>query len=470
LADFWLGLEPEVWATFSTPSAFGKEFLALPTFQAVGFGSCQFVRDDSLSGQFPFGVQTRYPRNLAHLIVEKTSRSAELRRRLKPYLERFAHFFCRDFLVTKAIETLNAELKPEHAGFRKAFSAVFDSFKREAGEDVRAMNVDEYCYKDDYFTQLDLDKTQRLFAWIGLVKAPKVAEMCPICCEDKMDVELLDHWEASGDISSHKMCGSCRSAYGKNECPFCKEVLLKDEFLSFITEFTNNVHRNSEAQQQVRSLMEMVAVSTRSAQLMEHWQLFEMEHDGNARLVRRVAKLVINDFTSELQNATAESGNLLHWLRDIAGVVFRLHALIKEKEVDVSIEQAQVFEDAVERILLPFEQSTPTDLQCGPWDGHFYGHLYNQVLVAWLCAFRSNVAEAVLRESVRRVGLGITRCVSWYEEHGQKEGMRGFVAEVMHKDYLKLSHAPCWGSKDADAVWQTFYTSIETDGPAVIEI
>ena len=32
--------------------------------------------------------------------------------------------------------------------------------------------------------------------------------------------------------------------------------------------------------------------------------------------------------------------------------------------------------------------------------------LYNQVLVAWLCAYRANAATAVLRECVRRVGRG----------------------------------------------------------------
>ena len=37
-------------------------------------------------------------------------------------------------------------------------------------------------------------------------------------------MEVLDHWEATGDISEHKMCGDCRSRNERNECPFCKEV------------------------------------------------------------------------------------------------------------------------------------------------------------------------------------------------------------------------------------------------------
>merc|ERR1719160_1096954 len=65
LADFWSGLNPEVWDAFAEPSSFGREFRGLPTFKGVGFGSGHFVRDPSLSSEFPCGVQTRYPRNIA---------------------------------------------------------------------------------------------------------------------------------------------------------------------------------------------------------------------------------------------------------------------------------------------------------------------------------------------------------------------------------------------------------------------
>ena len=114
-------------------------------------------------------------------------------------------------------------------------------------------------------------------------------------------VEVLDHWEAVGDISEHKMCADCRSKIsGKNECPFCKEVLMKEEFLKFIDKFTGTVQRNAREQQQVRTLAEMVEVATQSAQLLERWQLFEMMHEGNPRLVQRVAKLLLEPLAQQL--------------------------------------------------------------------------------------------------------------------------------------------------------------------------
>merc|ERR1711971_54613 len=100
--------------------------------------------------------------------------------------------------------------------------------------------------------------------------------------------------------------------------------------------------------------MEMIAVANRSAQLLEHWQIFEMENDGNARLVRRVAKLIIEGVASQLQSAVLENSE---WLRDCAGVVFRMHALVKEAEVEVCEEQSQALCGAVECILKPLEQS-----------------------------------------------------------------------------------------------------------------
>ena len=466
-ADFWEGLDEAAWRVFSDPSTFGREFPGLPALRSIAFGSGGMVRDGSLHTQFPRGWQSEHPRDLAKLIGdEKSKRAATLRRALAIYVERFAHFLSRDFLIRRAVENLNAENKPEHAGWRRALATAFEVFKREAGSTVggtassaagsaAAGSVDEWCYADEYFTQLDLDRTERLLAWLGLVLPPRVAETCPICCEERKDVELLPHWQSAGDISTHKMCRSCRSAYSKNECPFCKEVLLKDDFLRFIKQFTSSVQRNAAQQQQVRSMPEMMAVATRSAQLLEQWQLFEMEHDGNARLVRRVAAMVIDGLAQELERANAAS---YHWLRDCFGVIARLHAMVVEGEVPTTPEQAAALAEAVEVVLAPFEREPPLDLGCGPWDGQFYGHLYNQVLVAWLCAHRANgAADAALRAVVSRAGLGISRCLHWYTQRGEKRGLRQLAAEVMHQEYIQLSHEPCWGSRREDRVWQAFF-------------
>lgn len=60
---------------------------------------------------------------------------------------------------------------------------------------------------------------------------------CPICMEHKEDITPLPHWNPTGNVSAHKMCGSCRDALRSNECPFCKETISKDAFLEFIQDF-----------------------------------------------------------------------------------------------------------------------------------------------------------------------------------------------------------------------------------------
>merc|ERR1719453_1475229 len=66
-------------------------------------------------------------------------------------------------------------------------------------------------------------------------------QVCPICYEEKDDVAVLDHWQPSGDISQHKMCGTCRASVVRNECPFCKEIVVKEDMLSFIRNFVQSV-------------------------------------------------------------------------------------------------------------------------------------------------------------------------------------------------------------------------------------
>jgi hypothetical protein len=239
-ADAKAGLAPEAWDAFAAPSTFGAEFGGIPTVRSVDFGSGEMVVDDGFAQELPAGVHTRYPRDFAAILSHPTSKkAAAVRTRLAPHLERFASFFERDFFLRRALETLNAEHKPEHAGWRKALAVVYDAFRSEVDVDAASFtdaehgvpaslepSCDEYCYLDEFFTSLDYDKVERLFAWLGFVKGPKMAEVCPICCEEKLTVEVLDHWEAAGDISDHKMCADCRRRNDKNECPFCKEVML----------------------------------------------------------------------------------------------------------------------------------------------------------------------------------------------------------------------------------------------------
>ena len=57
-------------------------------------------------------------------------------RQLTVYLERFAYFFSSEFLIRSAFETLNSEVKPEHAGFRAACRTLFTAYAQEFGLDA----------------------------------------------------------------------------------------------------------------------------------------------------------------------------------------------------------------------------------------------------------------------------------------------------------------------------------------------
>ena len=147
-------------------------------------------------------------------------------------------------------------------------------------------------------------------------------ELCPICMERKEDVVPLDHWrlpgEAAGDVSEHKMCLACQRAWGKNECPFCKEVLIKDEIVAFISTFVASVESSA-------------ADTQASAALLERLQFFEMEHDGQPAVVKRVCGMIATDaaLCAKLDSALRAAAE---WPRDMAGILLRLDAMAQANE------------------------------------------------------------------------------------------------------------------------------------------
>ena len=47
------------------------------------------------------------------------------------------------------------------------------------------------------------------------------SEVCPICMDERTDVQPLPHLAApTGQVRDHKMCGLCRARW-RNSCPFC---------------------------------------------------------------------------------------------------------------------------------------------------------------------------------------------------------------------------------------------------------
>ena len=159
------GLTDEAWEHFSDPRNFGKDFEGIKAFKN---NRASFIRSTVNDGHFPNGYGNSRPKFLANSAVDPSAEAANKRKQLAVYLERFAYFFSRDFFISKSFEVLNSELKPEHTGFRKAAETLFQLFKEVCG--LTEDSLVEYCYTDDYYTTLDLDKTDRFYAWLHVTK------------------------------------------------------------------------------------------------------------------------------------------------------------------------------------------------------------------------------------------------------------------------------------------------------------
>ena len=508
LVDFWAGLTEEAWAHFASDENFGKEYGGIRALH--GRSQSQWVAKHVHSaggGQFPYGITGMSPPSrLAERIVDAGSSASQ---RLRRYAERFAHFFTQGFFVRKCFEALHSELKPEHAGFRRAAATLFSEYRAVHG--IEAPTLVEYVY-DEMCLELDVEAVACFFGWCGLLQltptqrakltqlkaavdasskkageeekhAKLVAEeakkkaqtgaaggaastsaattsaisacisaicqpsaedadprVCPICFEMTGDVTPVKHLDPPvGDASSHRMCRACRQAWGQSICPFCKEVTTAAELVGFIQGF-------------IRTVSSSTHDANASAAVLETIQLFEMEHEGQPSVIRRVYKMIAED--AELGAQIDAALKAQHeWPRDMAGVFWRLDCAAEAGELKGLEPTARMrLQSVVAAIWRPFERGArePNEL-----DPHYHGALYTQALVAWLCAWRSGMATDGLVAVVQRCGRNLVEWRRTTKMH--KDSCTGRVRERLHTEYLQLSHEPIWGSRDADPVWQAFY-------------
>jgi hypothetical protein len=203
----------------------------------------------------------------------------------------------------------------------------------------------------------------------------------------------------------------------------------------------------------IRTVSSSTHDANASAAVLEMIQLFEMEHEGQPRFIRCVYKTIAED--AELGAHVDAALKAQHeWLRDMAGVFWRLDCAAEAGELQGLEPKARaLLRSVVTAIWGPFERGArePNDL-----DPHFHGALYTQALVAWMCAWRSGMATDGLVAVVQRCARNLVEWKRTTTIH--KDTCRGRVRERLHTEYLQLSHGPIWGSRDADPVWQAFYT------------
>lgn len=189
VVDYWAGFKEEVWQAFHEPSHFGNSFEGIPKLRA-GKGLCLSSRPGN--GQMPNGhggqghEQSFFfangigkPKWFANTVVnpEWCKRNEKFSKQIALYLERFAYFFSREFFIRKAFEVLYAEFKPDHVGFRKACEVLFNVYRAEQG--ITEESIVEHVYKDDSYSDLDIDRTEKFFVWTGVLKPSSTCVIKP---------------------------------------------------------------------------------------------------------------------------------------------------------------------------------------------------------------------------------------------------------------------------------------------------
>jgi hypothetical protein len=183
LCDVWRGLSDAAFVEhFSLSENFGKAFEGIKSLQSEG-GQARLVRNWSC-GRNMHGGGSAGPLDCGRPLdlEQRAANGHDLR--LAVYLERFAWFFRPEFLVRRLFEVLNAETKPEHAGFSRAAETLFQIYRQEKllkdAQGDRAMaegeTLVEHVY-DEMCTTLDVRRTAAFLSWTGVVRSDVVEQL-----------------------------------------------------------------------------------------------------------------------------------------------------------------------------------------------------------------------------------------------------------------------------------------------------
>jgi len=264
---------------------------------------------------------------------------------------------------------------------------------------------------------------------------------CPICYEFKTDVEPIPHWNPNGqplgDIGGHKMCGDCRSSYDRSECPFCRALTIKDDLLATIQNFIENI----ESQSGHNDPNEL-------ADLFTQWQSIEMMYGHNPRIIHNVASLVMRDksFSKIIKVGVAHKAG---WLRDAAGIFFRLRDLGREEKTELRVKDKELLERCYNTIIYVIRFRTDKS-------GHYHGALYNQALAAYFCASGNGLNTTHTARTVKEIGNLI---VNEYEKlRDNYPQIKREIPERIWEVYMKGGTSNVWGGESNDPVYQCFYT------------
>jgi hypothetical protein len=114
--DVWSNAEvgPKMWSVFQQPQFFGRAWQGMLS-KLTKQGCDKAKRTDFLSsGKFEHVDNVETPKNIGNMCVNPDKKHQQLREYVaKEYMDKFAHFFTREFFITKCFEVLNQEALPE---------------------------------------------------------------------------------------------------------------------------------------------------------------------------------------------------------------------------------------------------------------------------------------------------------------------------------------------------------------------
>lgn len=264
-------------------------------------------------------------------------------------------------------------------------------------------------------------------------------KQCPICNEQRDDVEMLEHaGEITGDIREHCACGYCRANMIRtnSSCPWCRSEMVWRNLYGFLDGMKAGIgSAASSGENDHQSL----------ANLLAHWQEYEMCRSKSD--IQMFARDLCTD-TSLTEHVTRGLGNKSPWLRDSMGLWIRLFAMHADGEIELEAEDAERLNRVVDCCFEIFETNH---------GGHedFIAAWYQQASTALLCAMLSGSSTTTLATLVRRAG---TQAVEVYDStYASKGSAHNEIRSRLNLEYVQAVQEMVWGGQDEDPVWNKFF-------------
>lgn len=181
------------------------------------------------------------------------------------------------------------------------------------------------------------------------------------------------------------------------------------------------------------------------ADLMACWQEYEMYRSESD------IKLFARDMASDSAIASRIDGALVRnsgWLRDSAGLWFRFYGMYADGDIELDAADGERLKKAVDTAIRVFKESHGGH-------PHFVGALYQQAIVAVLCANMSGLKKDTVAAVAKKAGEAVMQVYN--EIYKNKPGAKAQIRERLDQYYVEAASELIWGSTADDPIMRTFF-------------